>query len=115
MKRSGPSKYNRRVSLLSSQDVQDNDTGVITEGAWTAWAENVPAAIMPLSGREFVAAAATQSQITTRIEIPFMEGPTAKMRAQDDAGQVYGIEAVLPDDETGRDHLTLVCTTEVGP
>jgi SPP1 family predicted phage head-tail adaptor len=70
----------------------------------------LPAAIVPLSGREFVAAQAVQAGVTTRITIRWRAGITAAMRVVHGA-DVYNIKAVLPD-PTLRQHLALMC--EVG-
>jgi SPP1 family predicted phage head-tail adaptor len=70
----------------------------------------LPAEIVPLSGREFVAAQAVQAGITTRITVRWRDGITAAMRVVHGA-DIYNIKAVLPD-ATLRRHLTLMC--EVG-
>lgn len=76
---------------------------------WTTVVEGLPAAIEPLSGREFLAAAASQSQVTSRITIRYRPGVTAAHRLKQ-GDVIYNIEAVLPDNKTGREHLTLMCS-----
>lgn len=66
-----------------------------------------PAAIVALSGREFIAAQAVQAGVTTRITIRYRPGVDASMRIVHDA-DFYNIRAVLPD-PTMRLYLTLMC------
>lgn len=71
----------------------------------------LPAEIVALSGREFIAAQAVQAGVTTRITIRWREGVKPAMRVNHD-GDIYNIKAVLPD-PTLRRHLTLMCETGV--
>lgn len=93
--------------------IQDNDdeAGEQVE-AWqsirgSTEPELIPAAIAPLSGREFLAAAAIQAGCDTRITIRHRAGVIPSMRVVH-AGTVYDIKAVLPDGSLRR-HLTLMC------
>lgn len=79
---------------------------------WTPVWESVPAAIEPLSAREFIAAQAVQSEVTARIVIRYREGVTAAMRIVHN-GQIYNIHGVLPDPDSGRSYLTLPCSEGV--
>lgn len=69
------------------------------------------ASVEPLSGREFIAAGASQSSITTRITIRHRQNVRSDMRVVHD-NNVYAISAVLPDNDSGRDHLTLMCSED---
>lgn len=87
---------------------QDPETGAeIRE--WrdfrTCWA-----AIEPLSVREFTAAQATQSKVTTRITIRHADGINAAMRILHTVRgvtRVYNIEGILADKDSGLEYLTL--------
>lgn len=83
----------------------DPDTLEPLPGAWVdvvaLWA-----AIEPLSGREFIAAKAVQSEVVGRIVIRRRAGIKARMRGVY-RGQVYNIHGVLPDPKSGLDYLTL--------
>lgn len=70
------------------------------------------AEVSPLSGREIIAAAAVQSKVTTRIVIRFRPGIKASMRATH-RGTIYNIEAVIPDNASGKRWLTLLCSSGV--
>lgn len=77
-------------------------------GNWSA----VPMQKMPLSAREFEAAAAIQAEQSTRFVLRWMPGVTAKMRILLD-GVAYNIRGVMEDLESGREYMTLSCTTGV--
>lgn len=95
------------VTLQSSVKVQNPTTGSITE-SWESAGE-VYASIAPLSAREFIAAQAVQSKVSTRITIRYRSGVTATMRVVY-AERTYRIEGVLPDVKSGREWLTLPCS-----
>lgn len=102
-------KYRRRITLQTVGEAQDPDTGIMTAN-WTDWRASIPAAIEPLSAREFVGSASRQARVSTRIEIPYLDGVLPTMRVVDDRGVIYSIEGPpLPDNKTGAHHLTLVC------
>ena len=65
------------------------------------------AQIVPMSGREFLAAAAEQSEVRGRIVIRHRGNVDATMRVVY-RGKYYNIHAVLPDAESGVEHLTLM-------
>lgn len=77
-------------------------------GNWSA----VPMQKMPLSAREFEAAAAIQAEQSTRFVLRWMPGVTAKMRILLD-GVAYNIRGVMEDLESGREYMTLSCTAGV--
>lgn len=100
-------RLRHRVTIQETVEVQDSDTGDLR----TDWADfkEVWASIAPLSAKEFIATAAIQSSVTTRITIRRLNGVTAKMRAVHN-GKVYNIQGVLPDIESGLEYLTLPCS-----
>jgi SPP1 family predicted phage head-tail adaptor len=71
----------------------------------------LPAEIVALSGRELLAAAAEQADITTRIVIRYRTDVRADMRLVHD-GLRYNIRAVIPDPKRAM-WLTLMCTSGV--
>lgn len=77
------------------------------EDVATVWA-----AIEPLSGREMLLADQVQSKVNTRIVIRSRDGVLASMRAIH-GSTVYNIEAVIPDNESGQEWLTLQCYSGV--
>lgn len=102
----------QRIALEQQVQTQDQDTGDIAV-SWALVAE-VWANVQPLSAREFIAAQAVQSQVSTKIIIRWRDGITAAMRARDlSTGALYNIAGVLPDNVSGREWITLVCSAGV--
>lgn len=101
----GSGDLRHRVELQAQVSTQDAQTGAMTV-AWTTvarpWAD-----IAPVSGREFIAAAAEQSEVRGRITIRYRGSVDATMRIVH-RGRYYNIQAVLPDAESGIEHLTLM-------
>lgn len=104
--RAGPLRH--RITLEDRVVVLDSD-GARTETWEDAFGLLLPAEINPLSGGELVAAAAVQSKVAVRIRIRYRPGVTETMRAVH-RGVCYGIEAVVPDRDSGVEYLTLHCT-----
>lgn len=95
---------NSRIRIQKLVDGQAPDGQPLTE-----WQDAIPpvwADIRDVSGREFIAAGAERSEVTTRIRIWRRPGLTADMRVL--RGTVaYAIKAVLDE---GRDTTLLMCT-----
>lgn len=103
-------KLRHRITLQKPVKTQSPVTGAVVntwETVATIWAE-----VVPSSAREFVAAMAIQSEITTRITIRNRDDVTSKHRILY-RGQIYNIAGVLPDPISGLDYLTLPCSTGV--
>lgn len=100
-----------RVDIQSRTNAQDATTGEITP-TWSTLYSSVPAQIEPLSVREFMAAQANQSDITTRITIRYRAGLTADMRILHGT-TIYNPAGFLPDKESGTEYLTIPCGTGV--
>jgi SPP1 family predicted phage head-tail adaptor len=96
-----------RIELQRQSRVQDGETGEET----VTWVEaaRLWASVEPLSAREFVASAAKQSQVTTRITIRYRSDIDATMRILH-RGRIFNIEGVLSDRESGLEYLTLPCS-----
>lgn len=83
--------------------------------AWVeAFATNprMPCEVVALSGKELLAAQAVQSKVSVRIRVRWRPGFEARMRATDEE-TVYSIEAVIPDNVSGRRYVTLLASTGV--
>lgn len=104
-----------RVRLQNLTTVVDPNTGYRTN-EWVDDAPQppagLPAEVVPLSGREFLAAAAQQSKVSVRITIRYRPGVNHRQRLLH-GGQILNIEAVLPDNRSGREWLTLMCSEGV--
>jgi SPP1 family predicted phage head-tail adaptor len=111
-------RLRHRVDIQEFGVTVDSNTGAVLEGWTTILPEGdesepilMPAEIMPMSGREFVAASAIQAGVNTKITIRYMEGIKPAMRVVHE-GVFYNIKAVLPD-PTLRRHITLMCASGV--
>lgn len=99
-----PGLLNQRVSLERFEASQD-EIGQPIE-AWVALA-TVWAAVEPQAGREFVAAGAAQSELTTKVRIRWRDGITTGDRLTHD-GRVYNITSVV-DYRSAKRELVLMC------
>lgn len=105
------SKLRHRVDFEKRIDAQDPETGAVTP-VWVSVAKSVPAAIEPLSVREFVASQALQSEVTTRILVRYRPGLNAAMRIKH-GSRIYNPEGFLADKESGQEYLTIPCSEGV--
>jgi SPP1 family predicted phage head-tail adaptor len=94
-----------RVNVEHKAETRDAYGGVVT--GWTTFAASVPAAILPISGREFFAAEAQQSEVSAKIVMRYLDGLLPSMRITHD-GQTYNIRAILPDPLLAR-HVVCMC------
>lgn len=100
------------VTIQSLQLELNDSDGEQSEDWVDAFPAPLPAQILPLSGRELIAAAATASKVSTRIVVRYRPGIVASMRAVH-RGLAYNITAVVPDNRSGREWLTLLCESGV--
>ena len=103
----------RHFVTFESPTVEVESTGEQTE-TWVEAFDGVqfPAAIMPLSGRELLAAQQVHAEVTTRILLQHIPGILPEMRVVH-RGTHYNIRAIIPDDTTLDRHVTLACTSGV--
>lgn len=103
-----------RVAIQERVDDQDSETGDIIEswvtvnderGDWSS----VPASIVDMSAREFIAAAAMQGETMTRFVIRYRAGVEPKMRLTW-RNRIYNVRGVLQDMDSALEYLTLVCS-----
>ena len=105
-------RMRQRITLQAFTETVDDSDGERIE-AWTdavqspIWAE-----VLPLSGAELIAAAATSSRVKTRFVIRNRAGVVPSMRVVY-RGTYYAIEAVVADNKTGNQWLTLHCSSGV--
>lgn len=105
-------KLRHRVVIQRPVETQNSTTGATTvtwQDVATVWA-----AIEPLSAREFIAAQAENSKVSTRITVRYRADLTHEMRLYHAAkDKIYNIEGVLSDKESGLEYLTLPCSEGV--
>ncbi|WP_237673527.1 phage head closure protein [Vreelandella profundi] len=99
-------RLRHRCTIERYADQQDPDTGAMIQN----WQEVGKAwmAIEPLSVRGFIAANATQSEVTGQLVMRYRPSlqldSTMRVRK---GSTIYNIEGVLPDKDSGREYLTL--------
>lgn len=99
-------RLRHRVRIQQTVESQDPDTGEILNSWQTIpGCESVPAAIEPLSVKEFIAAQAINSKINARIVIRYRPGMNAKLRIIH-GSKVYDPAGFLPDQNSGLEYLT---------
>jgi SPP1 family predicted phage head-tail adaptor len=101
-------KLRHRIEIQRPVHSQNPETGADSV-TWSTvpGCASVPAAINPLSGREFMAAQAQQSEIVARIVIRAREGLNATMRALH-RGKVYQFAGPpLADVDSGLEYFTI--------
>lgn len=94
----------QRVTVERLEEGQDEIGQPISTwvGLFTVWA-----AVEPQAGREFVAAGAQQSELTTKIRLRYRPGITSADRVNHE-GTLYGINSVIDYRSAGRE-LVLMC------
>jgi SPP1 family predicted phage head-tail adaptor len=105
------SKLRHRVDIQKRKRNQDAATGAVNLTWLTVWAD-VPAAIEPLSVRDYIASQANQSEVTARIVIRYRDGLTADMRIKHGT-KIYNPAGWLPDPDSGLEYLTAPCSQGV--
>lgn len=101
-------KLRHRIDIQHRVKTRDPDTGEVFED-WADLHTSIPAAIEPLSVKEFLAAQQVQSEVTTRIVIRYRDGLDATMRIIHN-GKVYAPQGWLPDPDSGLEYLTAPCS-----
>jgi len=101
-------KLRHRIAIERKVETRDATTGEFTY-TWANVCCNVPAAIEPLSAREFIASQTPNSEVVARITIRFKSGLDASMRIRRGT-TIYNIAGILPDKESGLDYLTIPVT-----
>lgn len=104
-------RLRHRIDIQEPQSSQDPITGEIIHSWVTVWPA-VPAAVEPLSVREFIAAQAVQSEISARITIRYRDGLLPTMRILHN-GRIYNPAGWLADPVRGNEYLTAPCSEGV--
>ena len=97
-------QLDQRVTVERLQQGQDELGQPVT--TWTAL-YTIWAAVEPLTGREYIAATAAVSEVTTRICLRYRPGITPADRVNHE-GRVYGITSVI-DYRSANRELVLMC------
>lgn len=104
-------RLRHRIDIEVPTQVQDATTGEITL-TWGTHLASVPAAVEPLSVREYISAQQVQSEIVARITIRYRSGLNATMRIKH-GSKIYSPVGFLPDNNSGLEYLTIACSEGV--
>jgi len=99
-----------RIAFDRQDHQQDETTGAITT-EWAEIAASVPAAVEPLSGNAFIAAAQAGTSVAARITVRHRADLNHSMRIRH-GESVYRIKAILPDPKSGKEWQTLLVESE---
>lgn len=98
-------KIQHPLRVQQREVVRNPDTGDVITVRWVDVIALIWASVESLSGREWLAAAASQSAVTSRIVTRRDQRITADMRFVATDGTVYSIESPpLPDKQGGREY-----------
>lgn len=100
-------RFRHRVTIQRKAVGRDS-AGGITE-SWSDFAKNVNAAIDTVTGRESIYSQQIAAKYSSEISIRWRPGIDATMRVLH-GRIVYNIEGVIPDSDTGRKIITLLCS-----
>ena len=109
MKALAAGRLRHRLRIESPTLTQDPTTGTTV----TTWAEvaSVFAAIEPLSAKDYIAAQTLHSKVSARLVIRYRSGLNTAMRLVSSDGTIYTPAGFLPDADSGREYLTIPCST----
>lgn len=103
-------KLRHSIDIERRVTTQDSNGDMVTE--WEAVVEHEPAAVEPLSVREFISSQALQSGVVARITIRARDGLTADMRIVHGTA-IYNPQGWLRDPDSGLEYMTAPCTQGV--
>lgn len=101
-------RLRHRIDIEERQQTQDQTTGEVVV-TWAVVHASVPAAIEPLSVREFIAAQQVQSLVTTMIIIRHIPGLNPSMRIRN-GSTIYNPAGFLPDKDSNGEYLSVPCS-----
>lgn len=103
-------KLRHRVSIQRQVETQDPKTGAVSV-TWQLYADRW-AEYVAQSVREFIAAAAVQSEVKGRFTVRADEGIVPSMRVIH-RGKAFAILGVMPDPDSGLEYMTLAVSEGV--
>ena len=104
-------RLRHRVAVEARSDVQDPVTGAVDHTWSSVGRTDIPAEVMPMSGRELLASAGIQTGLTTRITMRARDDLAPNMRVLF-GGLTFDIKFIIPDPSFSR-HVQLLCESGV--
>ena len=103
-------KLRHRVTIQQEVETQNPNTGAVSV-SWVTYAD-LWAEYVAQSVREFIAAAAVQSEVKGRFTVRTDETISPEMRVVH-RGKAYAILGVMPDPDSGLEYMTLAVSEGV--
>ncbi len=100
-------RLHQRVTIEQVTGEARDGRGELTP-TWGAFASNLPAAVVPLRGREFFEAHQENRELTHKIILRYLSGVTAKMRVNYGGRYFDIVSPPINVDEKNRE-LNLMC------
>lgn len=100
-------KLKHRIRIERRTGVQNPATGAMSY-TWQKIAD-VWSEVTPVSVKEFITSQASSVELTARIKIRYRQD----IKDQDRIlfrGNIYSVEGILPDPDSGLEYLTLPCS-----
>jgi SPP1 family predicted phage head-tail adaptor len=107
-----PGRLRHSVLFESLQTTVDSDGATVEDWVPAFDGRFIPADVAPLSGKELIAAGSIQAEVNTRIIIRYRPGVLPSMRVVYGT-TLYNILAVIHDPNSGREWITLMCSSGV--
>lgn len=106
-----PGKLRHVITFQRRVKGQDS-FGAMKDG-WEDVFINVPAAVEPVSARDYIASSETQYPVSARITVRYRPRVDPAMRIIF-RGNTYSISGILADKVSGLEYLTILVTEGVG-
>lgn len=103
-------RLRHRIEIQRNDYTQDPNTGEQVRD-WKQ-VKTIWASVEPISGKDFIAAGAEQSEVRNRITVRWNDWITPDMRIKF-RGMYYHIQAIMADNRSGLEHLTIMATQGV--
>ena len=107
-------RLRHRVNFEAQRRQQDSEGDIRT--VWAALFASVPAAVEPLTAKDYTAAHSPQSEATVKIVVRYRDGlaPTQRI-VQTKRGKklIYNPTRPIPDKDSGLEFVTIYCTEGV--
>lgn len=100
-------RLRQRITIEQVTGEMRDGRGELTK-TWGAFASNIPAAVMPLRGREFFQGHQDNRELTHKIILRYLSGVTAKMRVNYGGRYFYIVSPPINVEEKNRE-LNLMC------
>lgn len=104
-------RLRQRIDIQEPVYTQNATTGEMVQ-TWRTVHYGVPAAVEPLSVRDFIQSRSEQAEVNVRVMIRYRTGLKADMRILH-RGKTYSVAGWFADKDSGLEYLTAPCSEEI--